>query len=483
MAPSWLRSRAILGGLATAKAHDKLVSAKNLLTPFSVSMSPAQYDMLKSEAELPCITAQFAKILVEALLRKRPTLNVKGHEALNTWLLDEFGQDGLPIEASLSMAAQEELASGRCWVFVDHPTFNEEGMSALSAEERKLVRPYPIIRRAEEVINWHYSTDQLGRRQLLFVLTRAYESTYAPDAVHPVVREVVWRHYLNEQGNYAVDKYLGPTQNETPAENGQAVSPATEGAGGGFEKGATIEVLAHGLPLAYIPAWPISGKVELQQPPLMPLIEKEVSLYNKMTRRNHLLYNASTFTPVIMTSMIDSEFDKIAAAGLGSWIKLDIDSKVDALKTPTDALKDYETAILNGITEMAKLGVRMLAAESNQSGIALEIRNAAQTAQLGTLNTQISTTWRQVIRCMIQWQTGVEVPLEAVEFALSSDFLASNRDVNSLRLITEWYENGHIPRSVFTHVLRENDYLPDGYDDQEGLTEIGKTNILPPLEE
>lgn len=488
MRPTWARSRAILGGLQAARAHDAAPNYDNILLPFSINMDGLQYALLKAEGELPCITAQFSKIITESLLRKRPSLEIEGEpEETQTWLLDEPGQDGMPLEATISAAVQEEMATGRCWVFVDHPQVTEAQVDQMSAEERELLRPYPVIRLAEEVINWNYTSDSLGRRMLSFVVVRSYRETYADDPVHPIVREVVWVHRLNERGQYEVRQYDGPILSEPPVEAGRRIQPAARSTdGGGYELIATLTPLAASEPLDYIPAWPLSGKPDLTEPPLMPLIEKEIGLYNKMTRRNHLLYNAATFTPVICADITDEYFDNIVNAGLGSWIKLPAPLNggrvIDKLETPTEALSDYDRAIAAAIDEMAKLGVRMLASESNQSGVALEIRNAAQTAQLGAMSTAVAATFRQVFRCMIHWRTGVQLPLSAIKFKLSTEFLSTLRDVNALRLVTEWYENGLVPRDVFLHVLTSNDYLPDGYNDDEGQREMRNKTNMPPLE-
>src|SRR5690606_35379887 len=96
-------------------------------------------------------------------------------------------------------------------------------------------------------------------------------------------------------------------------------------------------------------------------------------------------------TPVIMSDMSDKKFDEIVASGLGTWIKLDKDDDAKILDTPTEALEDMDRAISAVIEEMARMGIRMLSPETGeQSGVALEIRNAAQTAQLGTLNVKVS---------------------------------------------------------------------------------------------
>lgn len=476
---SWKRSRAVIDGPGAARAHDAIINYNNLLIPFSVKMTQEQYEILKAEAELPCITAQFLKILVESLLRKRPTIEV-GDDDLKSWLLDEFGQDGSPIESLLSEAAQEELSTGNAWVFVDHPTMDERMLEQLTPEERDSIRPYAVVRKAEEVINWQYGVDALGKRQLLLVIVRTYRSKLNQGQVHPVVHEVLYLHFLNEKGEYCVQEYVGKEVSNPESKAGKRTPNKT--AGEAYTPGAIIRVLSKGAPLYYVPAWPISSNLEDITSPLMPIVEREIALYNKMTRRNHLLYNASTFTPVVIGDMADEVFKDAVSGGLGTWMKFPSETSIDTIKTPTEALADYDRAISDGIKEIAALGVRMLTPETTQSGIALRIRNAAQTAQLGSLSNDLSNAWRQVIRCMIHWRTGKEPDLDTITFSLSNDFLSGAVGEEMLRLLGDWYERGLIDRGLFIHSINQNGLLPDGYDDAEALTNLRNGSNLPPLE-
>jgi hypothetical protein len=138
-----------------------------------------------------------------------------------------------------------------------------------------------------------------------------------------------------------------------------------------------------------------------------------------------------------------------------------------------------DRAIVATIEEMARLGIRMLSPESAQSGIALEIRNAAQTAQLGTLNTKISETMRQVITFMINWRYNLKLVPGDVQFSLSSDFNPAPLGADWLRLVGEWYEGGHLPRSVWVQLLKLNDLLPPDYDDEEAQLEMNADEIIP----
>jgi hypothetical protein len=121
---------------------------------------------------------------------------------------------------------------------------------------------------------------------------------------------------------------------------------------------------------------------------------------------------------------------------------------------------------------MAKLGIRMLTPETDQSGVALQLRNAAQTAQLGSLNSKVSNTITQVITFMLAWRYDVEIAMKDVEFSLSADFNPTPLGEDWLRLATEWYQQGLIPRSIWLTLLKHNDIVAPDYDDEEGQAEI-----------
>ena len=53
-----------------------------------------------------------------------------------------------------------------------------------------------------------------------------------------------------------------------------------------------------------------------------------------------------------------------------------------------------------------------------------------------------------------------------------------------MRLITEWYQNGLIPRSTFLEVAKNNDAIPTDYDDIKGNDEISQDDkIVSPREQ
>jgi hypothetical protein len=484
----WSRSRAILGGQKYTKEYDAWCDTNgftNLLIPFSPSMTQQQYSWYRSEAELPGLVSQYAKVLIGGLLRKPPQIKLPDdlpqHEEVENWLRNDFGYDNSSLISFLDDVLWEEMQTSRAWIYVDYPSV--ENIDVLSQEQRNALKPYPVIFNAETVINWtvgqHPETGVYG---LTRVITRAFNENFTENEFHPDLVDTVMVHDLDESGRYRIRKYLKSTNNEqVPVVNGQIRQNYTNMTNQGFQLVETYEsIMINNERLNFIPFFPLNGSITPYEPMLIPLVDREVALYNKVSRRNHLLYGAATYTPVIMSDMTDEDFDEVVSGGLGTWIKLRSGDDVKVLETPTEALKDMEASITQTIDELSKMGMRMLAPENgaNTSGVSLEIRNAAQTAQLGTLNAKISQTMRSVIATMINWKYGTEYSDKDIEFTLSADFNPTPLGADWLRLVTEWYENGIIPRDVFINIAKQNDILPSDYDDELGKEDIKQDEIL-----
>jgi len=470
LAYSRLKARAVCSGEQAVKDMDSVLDVyafTNLLIPFSPSMTQQQYNFYKAEAELPGICAQFAKTLVGGLLRKQPTLELPDSvpDDAKSWIVDEFGKDDSPLSAFMDEAIYEEVKTSGAWVFVDYPDVDDKVEGA---------KPYPVLQPAEAVIRARTRTSPTGRTVLDRVIVRGYVERYDEDEYefHPRYVPTIWVHELNSAGKYQVRIFEVPESTDSvESTSGRTqVDPSTTKRPVLVD---TVKVEIRGEEIDMIPAWPLNGSIDGQEPMLTPIIDKEVALYNKISRRNHLMYGAATYTPVISSNMTDDKFDDVVKGGLGTWLHLEQGDTADVLETPTAALDNMEKAIAAGYEEIARLGVRMLAPETgDQSGVALELRNAAQTAQMGSLNTKVSNVMRQVICFMINWEYGLDIKVADVDFELSSDFNPTPQGPDWLRLATEWYQQGLLPRTTWLLILKQNDMLPPDYDDEDGQKEI-----------
>jgi len=490
--PLWEKCRAVCSGERFVKDYDGTLDVNtftNLLIPFSPSMNEKQYAFYKAEAELPGIVSQYSKTLVGGLLRKRPQveLPMDAPKGASEWILNTFGQDDAPLTSFLDGALWEEIQTSRAWVYVDYPKITAEELSSLTKEElQEEYKPYPVLWNAESIINWKVGKSLSGGVQLERVIVRQYEEEFTKDnEFHPKYYDVVYVHELVDR-YYQIRVYKREIVNGTVfVVNGKLQqnydSKSASKTGDFVLKDTITDILVQGERLRYIPAWPLNGSIGVTEPFLVNLVDREINLYNKVSRRNHLLYGAATYTPVISSNMEDEAFDAIVDSGLGSWIKIQQGDTADVLKTPTEALQDMEKSIAATIEEMARIGIRILSPETDQSGIALEIRNAAQTAQLGTLNAKISNQMSCIIAFMLNWRYGTQYKAEDIKFSMSADFNPTPLGSDWLRLVTEWYQQRLIPRSVWLQIAKANDMIPSEYDDVKGQEEITKDELTMPM--
>lgn len=484
--PVWKRARAVLAGQKAAREHDialDLVNYSNLLVPFSPSMTPEQYRWYVAESELPGLAAQFARLLLGGLLRKPPTLKLPEgfDEEAQRWLTEHFTEDSRSLVAFLDDAVFEELVTTRCWISVDFPVVENYG--SLTKEERDLLKPYPVIWRAEDLINWQTGVDPKTKQpRLNRVIFRYIDKSYGDNPFHPELVPTLAEHYLDESGHYAVQYYRFKGEGTLEVKNGQLEFGAVYGSDligdSKWEKqGQPVVPKMNGEPLTRLPVFPLNGETSLETPVLQSVIDKEVALYNLTSRRNHLLYGASTYTPVVYSDMGEEDFNLIISRGLGSWLLLGKEDRIEPISTPTDAITDINEAIVSSKEEMSSLGTRLLNPEAAESGIALQIRNAPQTAQLGTLNLKISTTMREIIALMLSWRYDKPVASSDIVFNLSADFDAGSNNPDTPRLLTEWYQSGLIPRSVWLTTMQRLELVPSDYNDEEGQEEISQDPV------
>lgn len=236
-------------------------------------------------------------------------------------------------------------------------------------------------------------------------------------------------------------------------------------------------LIVNGEALREIPIFPINGSMNVTKSILQPLIEREIGLYNKLSRRNHLLYGSATYTPVLCSDISDHQFEAIVKRGIGSWIRLNRGESATILAAPTEALDRMEKAIASSIEDMARMGIRILSPEGgNSSGVALEIRNSAQTAQLGLLNVRASSAFSKALTLYNKWSLGSE---DDVTFSLSADFNPVPLGSDWMRLVTDWYQGGLIPRDLWLEIAKANDVIPADYDDEAGRKSIESDPLVP----
>ena len=466
----WTKCSAFVAGQDKVKALDVLPSIGNILLPFSPTMSPDQYNFYKSEAELPGINSQFVAVIIGGLLRKPPVITYKKDipEEAKDWIINDITNTSGSLISFLNELLKEEMQTSRAWIYVDYPGIEENVANNMSQSEWAAVKPYVVVWPASTVINWQVRSVN-GASQLSRVIVRGFVDVYeTQESFHPVSVDTIWVHELID-GFYRVRTFtLSPgTAGGTP------VVPV-------FTLTKIDEPKMHGERMTMIPAWPANGSVDCVIPYINNFVDKEAALYNVMSRRNHLLYGAATYTPWIASDMQPTAFQKIVDQGLGTWILLNKEDKIGTLAPPVEALKDLDAAIASKLEELAKLGMRFLAPEAEQSGVALTIRNATQTATLGVVNTKVSEVLTNVLVHLLNRRFDLGLTPTDITFSLSPDFDPVSIGVEFLRIATEWYQANLLPRSEWVRLLKANEMLSPEYVDDEAIQEINADELTQP---
>ena len=483
----WKRNRAVIQGPSYTKDYDTVPSSDNLLLPFNPTMTQSQYDFYKAEAEVPGVTSEFSKMIIGGLLRKQPLLEIdNAPEGAKAWILDDISGDNSNLLSFLGSALWEELQTSRAWIQIDYPMVD---LDSLSPEDRREVKPYPVLHTAENIINWSTSTDIKGQVKLDQLITRYFTLDYDPNSpYHPKYVDSVQVHKLDENGLYVIENFIRNTSDTPSFIDGAIDYQFDQLTDEWVSQGVNENLMKNGERMDFIPFFPLNGSIDTLDPMMTPIVNREIALYNKISRRNHLLYLSATYTPVVKSdSLTEAEKNDLVKQGLGTWMFVNKDDTVETLQTPTDALKDMEAAIKNGYDELTRIGVKMLSLEPNnsdQSGVALSLRNASQNAALATLNAKVSESMKKIIKHLINWRYDLDIKETDIRFTLSGDFNPAPRGADWMRLITEWYSGGLIPRTAFIELAKSNDALPTDYDDIGGQDEISRDDrIISPREQ
>ena len=301
---------------------------------------------------------------------------------------------------------------------------------------------------------------------------------------HPNFVDTVQIHRLDNEGLYYIETYTNSNaDNVTTFIDGQVLQNYSSVNQDEWTlQNTNTNILINGERIDFIPFVPLNGSIDIVDPSFTPVVDREVALYNKISRRNHLLYLSATYTPVVSSDTLsESEKTELARQGLGTWMFVGKEDRIQTLATPTHSLTDMETAIKGAYEELTRIGVKMLSLEpanADSSGVALQIRNAAQNAQIATLNAKVSDSIKKVILIMLRWKTGMEIPASEVRYNLSSDFNKLTTSTETIRLISEWYQSGIIPRTLFVEIMKNNDVLPSDYEDLSAVEEINSDELV-----
>ena len=442
----WKRSLAVVSGDAAVKRYDDGENPVKILAPLSLDMDPMLYTYYKQRGELPGYASSQRRTVVGALLRKKVGITLpegfdKAEEAKD-WITNNLHIGGGTLMSLMKDAFEDDLITANTWLHLDMNQNKEPVVEVLPAEAVISV-----------VVGAH---PRKGFGNLVKVVVRKQEvdednSYYYRYQIHEI----------NADGNYQVRIYRDG-EDDIVEETVEPIIP-------------TYVVDGNKVPFQEILVFPVDGTPSIQNPFLGDFVTREISLYNLLTARNHLLIMSGSLTPIITGNVNPDSEATIKGSGLGSVWTLPDGANIKILETPTGSLSAFDSAIESTRTDLRNLGARQLMKDSRTSGVAAEIQNSPYSATLSSLSRTYSNTLRKLIAYAVNWKYRTNFSVSEFDVQLSNDLSRSAIGDNAVATVTAAYNINKLPRDVWVQVLKDNSIIPQDYDD-EGFEETEVTD-------
>lgn len=333
----WLHIRHANRGLTAIRKE----GAKYLPMPSGFGAQPdggiEMYRAYQLRARFPDIVAPMLRGMVGIIHRNEAQVEMP--DALIP-LWERCTLDGLPLEAFHRRITHELLMTARYGILTDvKPGEAQPHLSGYSTES---------------IINWSGDRD-------FFML----DETGLVRNAYDWVERKQFRELRLDGGTYKQLVFDGDAEGQS----GQEVAPSRRGAGGTLDEIPFVVATARDLSL------------RLEEPPLIGVARAALAMYQLDADYRHQLYNGGQETLFVMGA---KELPTVIGAGVTHGLPMGGDAKyVGPTGTTIEA---HRTAIEEAKADAASVGAQMFDRQSgDESGEALRLRFAAQTASLTTI--------------------------------------------------------------------------------------------------
>ena len=346
--------------------------------------------------------------LVGAVMRIEPVINAPER-------ILELAQDitgtGVSLKDFISNMLSEQLLMGRQGILIDR------------TEDRAYLSGYTT----EQMTNWMDDVIVLKETYVAHALNDAYDMTY----------EVQYRELMiDEDGKYVV-RIWRDTQ--------------------GWSLWNEIYPTKVGQALDRIPFVALSGNelnLNPTQPPLMSLVDTNLSMYRTSADLEHGRHFTALPTPYVTGIDGDSEL-KIGSGS--AWILPDSSSRAGYLEFTGQGLQALEKAVEEKRSIMASLGASLLQTEKSgvESAEAVRLRQNSESSVLVGAVLSVQEGIAKALSLMAEWE-GVSGDIEV---ELNTDFSDTKISAQDLTALMGAWQSGGISHETFLHNMKKGEVI------------------------
>lgn len=430
-----------------AEGQDAVHKAGTAYLPALTGQDAKAYAAFKSRTPFFNATQRTIDGLVGMVYRKYPTTTAPDAMAE---ILADLTLEGESADLVSKEFLHEVVTVGRVGALVEYPRM-EMGPPTLAQASAMNLRPYVVEYKAEQIENWRMERVN-NKNQPVMVKLR--ETVTEWDGYESGEIDQI-RYLILEEGQYIQRLYRKP-------ENGQEWA----------QWGPDIVPLRRGQPLDFIPFicfGPNELSLEVDKPPIMDLVEMNLSHYRTCADYENGAHFCGVPTPMLAGFQFD-EKDSTVALGGNAIVSAAPDAKWGFLEFTGQGLTSLKDLKTEKEAQMAALGSRMLAAEKKQAEAAetVQLRHAGEGAVLSSMAKTVSEGMTMLLQIVADWQ-GIA---GEIDFELNSDFFDQQMSPQELTALFQVMQGGGMSKQTFFWNLKRGERVPDNVDYEDEQTMI-----------
>jgi len=421
------------------------------------------YNAYLKRAEFYNATARTVMGLLGAVFRSEPTVTFPSQLEVD---LEDVTLTAKPITAFALAAFQEVLIVGRFGIQVEMTDQPPPGMTT--------PRPYWIGRRAEDIISWR--TVVVGGQERLsrVVFSETVEEDDPKDSWVPrLIPQVRVLELLEPESNSPVYQIRRFREKQGKSDLGVLGGDAWE------EVDDPFVPLRKGEPLDYIPFQffgPSSLTPSIDKPPLLDLVEVNLSHYRTSADHEHGAHLTSLPTPWVSGVEIEGSLDIGSST---AWVLPEPNARAGMLEYTGDGLGSIERLSAAKQGRMASLGARIIEQprKAAETAEALRIQSSSEYSVLSTMAAAFDLGLEQVMSWHAWW-AGVDEVKEQVSFSLNKDFFDTRLKPQEAQVLVAAWQGGAVSHDTLFWNLQQGEWIQAGrtLEEEKELIHAGDDN-------
>ena len=408
------------------------------------SEPPDAYSRRCGRGVLSPYFARIVRAAVGLILRKPIELQGGDPEWWGAWRKD-VNRHGSGLEEFCSKVLFDAIAYGHCGWLVDHQL--DPSIVSLADQLANPTRPYFVRYETGNVIGWREAAGgaggHLAQVRLREVVSEAWgafgEAQYRQVRVLEPGRWATYRVDLSQKDRSGPERWLLHQDGET----GLTEVPYT-----------VVYAQREGLLRS--------------EPPLLEIANLNLQHYALQAQLLHCLHVAAQ--PMMVVKGWDQASNQLNV-GVNNALSLPVEGDAFYVEPASGAFQSLQDELASLETQMASLGVAILAKQKNvaESGLSKQLDRADNNSMLSVISQDLEASLQQAVEWVAAY-AGVEPPV----VVLDRDYNADPIDAQTIDALGRLFQTDVIDQRTLLEALRRGEVFGDDFDPEAIIEAVGQ---------